>query len=70
MTNRGPRTGGVRPKPNDRIQFDFMLDGVRYRPTIRRAPTTHNLRAARERLSNIRRRIRAGTFLFEEEFPE
>jgi integrase len=70
MTNRGPCTGGVRPKPNDRIQFDFMLDGVRNRPTIRRAPTTHYLRAARERLSNIRRRIRGGTFLFEKEFPE
>lgn len=70
MTSRGPRTGGVRPKPNNRIQFDFLLDGVRYRPTIRRSPTAQNLRAARERLSRIRQRIRAGTFLFEEEFPE
>lgn len=70
MSIRGPSTGGVRAKPNDRIQFDFMLDGVRYRPTIRRTPTTQNLRSARERLAGIRQRIRAGTFHFDQEFPE
>jgi integrase len=70
MSSRGPSAGGVRAKPNNRIQFDFMLDGVRYRPTIRRAPTTQNLLAARERLTGIRQRIRAGTFFFDQEFPE
>jgi integrase len=69
MSIRGPSTGGVRAKPNNRIQFDFMLDGVRYRPTVRRTPTTQNLNAARERLAGIRQRIRAGTFHFDEEFP-
>ena len=70
MPIRGPSAGGVRAKPNDRIQFDFMLDGVRYRPTIRRTPTTQNLRSARERLAGIRQRIRAGTFHFDQEIPE
>jgi len=69
MSRRGPSAGGVRAKPNNRIQFDFMLDGVRYRPTIRRAPTTQNLLAARERLAGIRQRIRAGIFFFDQEFP-
>lgn len=69
MHPRGPSAGGVRAKPNNRIQFDFMLDGVRYRPTIRRAPTTQNLQAARVRLAGIRQSIRAGTFFFDQEFP-
>ena len=70
MSSRGPSAGGVRAKPNNRIQFDFTLDGVRYRPTIRRASTTQNLLAARVRLTGIRQRIRAGTFFFDQEFPE
>lgn len=70
MPIRGPSAGGVRAKPNNRIQFDFMLDGVRYRPTMRRTPTTQTLQAARERLAGIRQRIRAGTFHFDEDFPE
>ncbi len=70
MKHRGPDAGGVRAKPNNRIQFDFLLDGVRYRPTIRQPPTTQNLRTARERLAGIRQRIRAGTFFFDQEFPE
>ena len=69
MSSRGPSAGGVRSKPNNRIQFDFMLDGVRYRPTIRRPTTAQNLMAARERLVGIRQRIRAGTFFFDQEFP-
>lgn len=32
MNHRGLSAGGVRANPNNRIQFDFMLDGVRYRP--------------------------------------
>ena len=70
MNPRGPSAGGVRARPNNRIQFDFILDGVRYRPTIKRAATTQNLLAARERLAGIRHRIRAGTFFFNQEFPE
>ncbi len=54
MSSRGHSTGGVRAKSNDRIQFDFILDGVRYRPTIKRAGTTQNLLAARQRLLGIR----------------
>lgn len=70
MPIRGPSAGGVRAKPNNRIQFDFILDGVRYRPTVRRTPTSQNLQSARERLAGIRQRIRAGTSNFDEEFPE
>lgn len=31
-------TGGVVAAPRGRIQFDFILNGVRYRPSIRRPP--------------------------------
>ncbi len=63
-------SGGVTPKGIDRIQFAFMLDGVRYRPSIERRPTEANLRRAREQLKDIKARIRAGTFSFAEEFPD
>lgn len=63
-------TGGVVAAPRGRIQFDFMLDGVRYRPTIKRPPSEANLRRARERLESIKRQIELGTFSFEEEFPD
>jgi hypothetical protein len=33
-------TGGVAAAPRGRIQFDFRLDGVRYRPTIKRPPSS------------------------------
>jgi integrase len=54
---------------HNRIQFDFMLDGVRYRPSVARRPTETNLKRAREHLHGIKLRIRAGTFCFAEEFP-
>jgi integrase len=63
-------TGGVVGKGNQRIQFDFRLNGVRYRPTLRMIPTEANLRRARERLTAIKERIRLGTFSFIEEFPD
>jgi integrase len=63
-------SGGVVAKGHDRIQFDFMLDGVRYRPSLRRPPTEANLRRARERLEDIKERIQRGTFRFAEEFPD
>jgi integrase len=55
-------TGGVSAAPHDRIRFDFMLEGVRYRPTIRRPPSESNLRRARERLESIKHQIAVGTF--------
>ena len=63
-------TGGVVAATHGRIQFDFMFEGVRYRPSIRRPPSEANLRRARERLDEIKRQIRAGTFSFAEEFPD
>ena len=63
-------TGGVVAATHGRIQFDFMFESVRYRPSIRRPPSEANLRRARERLDEIKRQIRAGTFSFAEEFPD
>ena len=63
-------TGGVSVAPRGRIMFDFTIDGVRYRPTIRRPPSEANLRRARERLESIRQQIALGTFSFVEEFPD
>jgi hypothetical protein len=61
---------GVSALGSDRIQFDFELDGVRYRPTLKRSPTEANLKRARTPLEEIKRRIAAGTFIFAEEFPD
>jgi integrase len=63
-------SGGVIAANHNRIQFDFSLDGVRYRPSIKRKPTEANLRRARERLKEIKLHIQAGTFCFAEEFPD
>jgi len=63
-------TSGVRPKGEDRIEFDFEFDGKRYRPTVRRPPTEGNLRRALQQLEGIRERITNGTFSFAEEFPD
>lgn len=63
-------TGGVTAMPRGRIQFDFHVDGVRYRPTIKRPPSEANLRRARGWLEVIKRRIEDGTFSFAEEFPD
>lgn len=69
MRKRRLNAGGVTAKGHDRIQFDFKLDGVRYRPSIKRIPSDANLQRAFEQLEKIRERIRAGTFGFEDEFP-
>lgn len=61
---------GVEPKGTDRIQFDFRMNGVRYRPTLYRAPTEANLRRAYQQLREIKARIKSGTFNFDEEFPD
>jgi integrase len=62
-------TGGVTPLGSHRIQFDFSIDGVRYRPTLPWIPHEANLRRAHEYLIRIKERIAAGTFIFTEEFP-
>ena len=63
-------TSGVRPKGDDRIEFDFEFEGKRYRPTLRRQPTEGNLRRAMQQLEAIRERIANGTFSFADEFPD
>jgi integrase len=67
---RRSTTGGVIGKGLGRIQYDFRMDGVRYRPTLNAIPTEGNLRRAREHLRGIKERIRLGTFSFAEEFPD
>src|SRR6266403_5190087 len=67
---RRSMTGGVVSKGSQRIQYDFRLNGVRYRPTLKQVPTEGNLRRAREHLKAIKERIRLGTFSFAEEFPD
>jgi len=68
----GKRTdlSGVRAKGPDKIQLDFRVDGVRYRPTIDRPPSEGNLRRAHKQLLEIKKRIKYGTFDFAEEFPD
>jgi Arm DNA-binding domain len=61
--------GGVTPLGARRSQFDFRIDGVRYRPTLPWIPHEANLRRARQLLVRIQARIRAGTFIFTEDFP-
>ena len=61
---------GVSALGTNRIQFDFEFEGVRYRPTLERAPTEANLRRARLQLQGIKERIAHGTFAFGEEFPD
>jgi integrase len=61
---------GVSAFGADRIQFDFEVDGIRYRPTVKREPTEANLRRARRQMADIKRRIAEGAFAFAEEFPD
>lgn len=63
-------TGGVVAAPRGTIQFDFVLDGIRYRPSIKRPPSEANLRRARERLAVIKRQIQSSIFSFADEFPD
>jgi integrase len=58
------------PLGSHRIQFDFRIAGVRYRPTLPWIPHEANLRRARQLLLRIQLRIRAGTFIFTEDFPQ
>ena len=52
------------------MQFDFILDSIRYRPSIKRPPSEANLRRARKRLEVIKHQIELGTFSFADEFPD
>ena len=63
-------SGGVASKGKDRIEFTFVYEGVRYRPTVQRIPSEANLRRARVQLEGIKERIKSGTFSFAEEFPD
>jgi integrase len=63
-------TGGVTPAGPSRVQFDFVIDGVRFRPTLPWPPTASNLERARKHLARIKAQIEAGTFCFAEVFPD
>lgn len=63
-------TGGVKPLGLERIQFDFRIDGVRYRPSLPWTPHETNLRCARQLLADVKARIHAGTFCFGEFFRD
>lgn len=67
---RHSTTGGVIAFGQDRIQFDFMFEGRRYRPTLVMTPNAVNLRRARENLKRMKARMVAGTFSFSDEFPD
>jgi integrase len=63
------KTGGVTPIGHHRIQLDFTIDGVRYRPTLPWIPHETNLRRGSALLARIKARIAAGTFIITEDFP-
>jgi hypothetical protein len=67
---RRAKLSGVQAKGPNRIQFDFSFFGVRYRPTLERIPNEANLRRAHEHLKEIKARIKRGTFVFDDEFPD
>src|SRR5713226_7667358 len=62
-------TGGVIPAVPYRIQFDFRIEGRRFRPTLPWIPTEANLKRARAVLARIKAQIVAGTFCFADEIP-
>ena len=66
---RRSSNAGITPRGPHAIQYDFMFEGLRYRPSLRRTTTESNLRRAREHLAAIKERIAAGSFHFDEEFP-
>jgi integrase len=67
---RKSTVNGISAFGHDRIQFDFELDGVRYRPTVKRCPSQANLQRARKQMAEIKRRIAAGAFDLGAEFPD
>jgi integrase len=69
-TGRHSLSRGVVAVGASRIRFDFMFDGVRYRPSLPIIPTEMNLRRARAQIDGIKQRITQGTFSFAEDFPD
>lgn len=67
---RKANLSGVQAKGPNRIQFDFKFKGVRYRPTLERIPNERNLRRAHEQLKEMKARIKRGSFVFGDEFPD
>jgi len=67
---RRAKLSGVQARGPNRIQFDFRFEGVRYRPTLERIPNEASLRRAHEQLKEMKARIKRGTFIFDEEFPD
>jgi hypothetical protein len=63
-------TGGIVPSGPARIQFNFTIDGVRFRPTLPWIPNQVNLDHARKHLARIKAQIEARTFCFSEAFPD
>ncbi len=61
-------TDGVVAAPRGRIQFDFMFEGVRYRPSIRRPPSEATLRRAHERLDEVKRQTTPSNTILPEVF--
>lgn len=61
--------GGVRTKGFRRIQFDFEISGVRFRPTLPWTPTLANLEQAQKLNARIKAQIEAGTFVLSDVFP-
>ena len=66
---RKAKLSGVQAKGPDRIQFDFRLKGIRYRPTLERINEA-DLPRAHEQLKEMKARIRRDTFVFADEFPD
>ena len=54
---RKANLSGVRVQGSNRIQFDFVFEGVRYRPSLERIPNEANLRRAYQLLRDIKKRI-------------
>jgi hypothetical protein len=68
--SRNAIMGGVPPKGLRRIQFDFEIDGVHFRPTLPWTPMPANLEQAQKLNARIKAQIEAGTFVFSDVFPK
>lgn len=66
---RKTTTRGVEAK-GDRIQFTFVYQKQRLRPTLLIYPSAKNLEKAANRLAQIKARIANGTFSLADEFPQ
>lgn len=62
-------SGGVIPIGLRRIRFDFVVEGIRFRPSLPWPSTATNLHRARAYLARIKAQIQASTFCLRESFP-